>query len=66
MQESWEEWRRKGKLAKSTMEEREAPIHAQPKEEEGVFIPSHEIWPLQDLEGRIIRPKYGRIIRPSG
>jgi hypothetical protein len=29
------------------------PKHAQPKEEEGVFIPPHEIWPLQDF-----RPDY--------
>jgi hypothetical protein len=45
-----------------------SPIHVQPKEEEGVFIPPppHKIWPLQNLEGQIIQPKYGQIIRPAG
>jgi hypothetical protein len=30
-----------------------SPKRAQPKEEEGVFIPPQEIWPLQDF-----RPDY--------
>jgi hypothetical protein len=39
MQESWEEWRRKGKVFKVNNGGERSPKHAQPKEEEGVFIP---------------------------
>jgi hypothetical protein len=39
MQESWEEWRRKGKLFKVNNGGERSPFCAQPKEEEGVFIP---------------------------
>jgi hypothetical protein len=39
MQESWEEWRRKGKLFKVNNGGERSPKCAQPKEEEGVFIP---------------------------
>jgi hypothetical protein len=38
MQESGGEWRREGKISRSTMEEREAKKHGWLKEEEGVFI----------------------------
>jgi hypothetical protein len=39
MQESWEEWRREGKLAKSTMEEREAHFMAVPRRKKGYLYP---------------------------
>jgi hypothetical protein len=39
MQESWEEWRRKGKLFKVNNGGERSPFFAQPKEEEWVFIP---------------------------
>jgi hypothetical protein len=35
MQESWEEWRRKGKLAKSKMEERESQNVSSPRRKKG-------------------------------
>jgi hypothetical protein len=36
-------WRGRASYSRSTMEERGCPIRAQPKEEEGVFIPSLQI-----------------------
>jgi hypothetical protein len=64
MQESWEEWRRKGKLANSTMEEREAYFVSIPRRKKGYLYPHpHEIWPFQDF-----RPDYpapGAKIRPK-
>jgi hypothetical protein len=39
MQESWEEWRRKGKLFKVNNGGERSPIHGWIKEEEWVFIP---------------------------
>jgi hypothetical protein len=39
MQETWEEWRRKGKLAKSTMEEREAQFVASPRRKKEYLYP---------------------------
>jgi hypothetical protein len=39
MQESWEEWRREGKLAKSTMEEREAHFVPSPRRKKGYLYP---------------------------
>jgi hypothetical protein len=41
-----------------------SPFRAQPKEEEGVFIPPpHEIWPLQNF--RLDYPALGAKIRPK-
>jgi hypothetical protein len=39
MQESWEEWRRKGKFAKSIMEEREAYFVPSPRRKKGYLYP---------------------------
>jgi hypothetical protein len=41
MQEPWVEWRREGKLAKSTMEEREAHFVVVPRRKKGyLYLPS--------------------------
>jgi hypothetical protein len=35
------------------------------KKGRGIYSPSQNV-AITDLEGRIIRPKYGQIIRPAG
>jgi hypothetical protein len=39
MQESWEEWRREGKLSKSTMEVRETHFVLSPRRKKGYLYP---------------------------
>jgi hypothetical protein len=44
MQESWEEWRREGKLAKSTMEVRETQFVRNPRRKKGyLYSPSKNL-----------------------
>jgi hypothetical protein len=54
MQETWREWRREGKLSKSTMEEREAQKCCWLKKEEGVFIGGENM--VVGTAHRTIRP----------
>jgi hypothetical protein len=56
MKESWEEWRRKGKLAKSTMEEREAYFMHSPRRKKGYLYPPPTKYGSCRILGRIIRP----------
>jgi hypothetical protein len=43
MQESWEKWRREGKLAKSTMEVRETQFAPSPRRKKGYLYPPPKI-----------------------
>jgi hypothetical protein len=72
MQESWEEWRKEGKLAKSIMEEKEAHFVVVPWRKKGYLYPppksdrySHLHWLKPDLTPAIAGLKSPALARNS-